>query len=347
VAAAHGHAERAVTLFDRLAAEPWRFDFYHVLRQLERANPQSPRIGESAARREEYVDLGQNPYLEFPASNLESAEVRDGRLRLIVKFLGLLGPQGALPLATTDESLGWLIMRDDAFPRFLDLFNNRFLQLFFRAWADARPIAQHDRPSEDRFIAYIGSSIGLGTEPFRELDSIPDIAKLEFAGLIAPKAKSASRLARFLRGLFGTKIEIEEFVGSWLSFEPGDRTALGSRLATLGRDLLIGSSVFSVEDKIRIRLFVKDFAQYERFLPARGSDLAKPLADAVFFYVGDELDWDVELAIPSGEVKPVKLGMSGRLGWTSWVSPNWASTEEYRCDARFHLAERLRAEAKT
>jgi type VI secretion system protein ImpH len=347
MAAAHGHAERAVTLFDQLAAEPWRFDFYHVLRQLERANPQSPRIGESAARREEYVDLGQDPYLEFPASNLESAIVRDGRLKLIVKFLGLLGPQGALPLATTDESLGWLIMRDDAFPRFLDLFNNRFLQLFFRAWADARPIAQHDRPREDRFIAYIGSSIGLGTDPFRDLDSIPDIGKLAFAGLIAPKAKSASRLARFLRGLFGTRIEIDEFVGSWLSFEPGDRTALGGKHATLGRDLLIGSSVFSVEDKIRIRLFVKDFAQYERFLPARGSDLAKPLADAVFFYIGDELDWDVELAIPSGEVKPVKLGLSGRLGWTSWVSPNWATTEEYRCDARFHLAERLRGEAKT
>lgn len=334
-----------MTLFDELAAEPWRFDFYHVLRQLERANPQLPRIGQSAARREEYVDLGQNPYLEFPASNLEKATVRDGRLKLMVKFLGFLGPQGALPLATTDESLGWLIMRDDAFPRFLDLFNNRFLQLFFRAWADARPIAQHDRPSEDRFFAYIGSAIGLGTDPLRNLDSVPDIARLEFAGLIAPKAKSASRLARFLRGLFGTKIEIEEFVGSWLSFDPSDRTALGQKHAALGKDLLIGSSVFSVEDKIRIRLFVKDFAQYERFLPAEGSDLARPLADAVFFYIGDELDWDVELAIPSGEVKPVKLGMTGRLGWTSWISPNWTSTDEYRCDARFRFTERLRRTA--
>lgn len=346
MAAAHGPAEGVVSLFDELAAEPWRFDFYAVLRQLERANPHRPRIGQSAVRRDEYVDLGQNPYLEFPASNLESASVRDGRLKLIVKFLGLLGPQGALPLSTTDESMGWLFRDDDAFPRFLDLFNNRFLQLFFRAWADARPIAQHDRPAEDRFIAYVGSSIGLGAESLRNRDSIPDIAKLEFAGLIAPKAKSASRLARFLRGLFGTKVEIEEFVGAWLSFEPGDRTALGGKHATLGRDLLVGSSVFSVEDKIRIRLYVRDFAQYERFLPARGSDLARPLADAVFFYVGDELDWDVELAIPSGEVKPVRLGQTGRLGWTTWISPNWASTDEYRSDARFHLVDRLRGDTK-
>ena len=39
-----------------------------------------------------------------------------------------------------------MLMRDDAFPRFLDILNHRFLQLFFRAWADARPVAQHDRP---------------------------------------------------------------------------------------------------------------------------------------------------------------------------------------------------------
>jgi type VI secretion system protein ImpH len=341
MAAADGNPEIIMKLIDQWIAEPWRFDFYHVLRQLERANANRPRIGDSAARREEYVDLGQDPYLEFPASNLASVTEREDRLKIIVKFLGLLGPQGALPLATTDESLGWLTMRDDAFPRFLDLFNGRFLQLFFRAWSNARPIGQHDRPSQDRFVAYIGSFIGLGTKACNDLDSVPDIAKLEYAGLIAPKAKCASRLARFLRGLFGVQVEIEEFVGSWLVFDPEDRTAIGRRHAALGKDLLLGSSVFSIEDKIRIRLYIKDFAHYERFLPAEGSDLSRPLADAVFFYIGDELDWEVELAIPSGEVAPVRLGVGSRLGWTSWVSPNWASAEEYRCDARFHLTDRM------
>jgi type VI secretion system protein ImpH len=333
-----------VSLIDDMKAEPWRFDFYNALRHIERANADKPRIGDSATRRDEYLELGQDPYLEFPASNLASVSDQAGRLRIIVKFLGLLGPQGALPLPTTDESLGWLLMRDDAFPRFLDLLNNRFLQLFFRAWSNSRPIGQHDRPAEDRFFAYIGSAIGLGTKPYSNLDSIPDITKLEYAGLLAPKAKSASRLGRFLRGMFGVKVEIDEFVGSWLAFEPDDRTAIGRKHAAVGRDLLLGSSVFSVEDKIRIRLYVRDFANYEQFLPSDGN-LSRPLADAVFFYIGDELDWDVELAIPAGQVKPVKLGLAGRLGWTSWVSPNWTSAEEYRCDARFHLAERLRGKA--
>jgi type VI secretion system protein ImpH len=343
MAGSHGLAETLVMLIDEMKAEPWRFDFYHVLRQIERAHADRPRIGDSAARREEYVDLGQDPYLEFPASNLASVTEEDGRLRIIVKFLGLLGPQGALPLATTDESLGWLLMRDDAFPRFLDLVNNRFLQLFFRSWSDARPIAQHDRPAEDRFVAYIGAMIGLGTQVYSDLDTVPDMAKLAFAGLIAPKAKSASRLSSFLQGLFGVRVEIDEFVGSWLTFETNDRSRLGQKLASLGQDLLLGSSVLSVEDKFRLRIYVRDFAQYEQFLPTETPNLSEPLADAVFFYIGDELDWDVELAIPSGAVAPVTLGQSGRLGWTTWVSPNWTSSEDYRCDARFHLSARFRA----
>ena len=188
--------------------------------------------------------------------------------------------------------------------------------------------------------------MGLGTPVYADLDTVPDMAKLAFAGLVAPKAKSASRLAGLLQGLFGVRVEIDEFVGSWLVFDEGDRSSLGGKHARLGKDLLLGASVFSVEDKFRVRLYVKDFAQYERFLPTRDRNLSEPLADAVFFFIGDELDWDVELAIPAGSVAPVKLGQSGRLGWTSWISPNWTSTDEYRCDARFHLSERLRARRK-
>jgi type VI secretion system protein ImpH len=330
-----------VSLIDEMKAEPWRFDFYSVMRKLERSYPDRPRIGDSSARREEYVDLGQDPFMDFPASNLARvANAEDGRLRVYTKFLGMLGPQGALPLTTTEESMEWMLMRDDAFPRFLDLFNHRFLQLFFRAWSDARAIAQHDRPKEDRFIAYLGSTIGLGSGPFRDLDTVPDPGKLAFAGLIGPQAKSASRLRGFISGLFDVKVEIDQFVGTWLTFDPSNRTRIGQAHSALGTDVLVGASVFSVQDKIRVRIFTKNMRQFERFLPS--GDLCEPLADAVYFYIGDQLEWEVELALPAGEVEPTKLGSFGRLGWTSWASPNWASSEAYRCDTRFHPAERMR-----
>jgi type VI secretion system protein ImpH len=326
---------------DQLIGEPWRFDLFNVLRRLEREHPQKPRVSDSATLTDEYVILSQNPYMEFPASTLEGA-IREpsGRTRLIARFLGMFGPQGALPLTTTEESYIWLLERDDAFPRFVDIFQRRFLALFFRAWADPRPIAQNDRPAEDRFTAYIGSMIGVGSPPYRNVDTISDFAKMEFAGLIAPKAKSASRLRSLIAGLFGVKVEIDEFVGSWLPFDKGECTQLGSNQSRLGADVILGSSAFSVSDKFRMRIFVKDIAQYERFLP--GPDLAQQVGDAVFLHLGEEFDWDMELAIPAGEITPVRLGLGAKLGWTSWMAPNWSRTDQtIRTDARFHVVSRM------
>jgi type VI secretion system protein ImpH len=331
----------AVTFLRNLESEPWRFDYFTVLRHLERIFADRPRIGDSATRREELVQLGQDPFMDFPASNLARVVLDDDKPpKVFVKYLGLLGPQGALPLATTEEAYHYVLSQDDAFPRFLDIFNHRFIQLFFRAWADSRPIVQHDRPKADRFVAYIGSAIGIGSKPYQNLDRVPDAAKLGFAGLIGAQAKCASRLAGAVRGLFNVKAEVEEFVGSRLMIEATEWTILGGRYNRLGQDTLLGRTVFSVQDKIRVRIFTKNLAQYIRFLPT--GDLCEPLADFVFFYNGEQLDWDVELAIPSGAAEPMRIGKFGQLGWTSWMAPNWTSMEAYRRDARFHPAERMR-----
>jgi type VI secretion system protein ImpH len=232
-------------------------------------------------------------------------------------------------------------MRDDAFVRFLDLFNNRFLQLFFRAWADSRPIAHRDRPSEDRFVAYVGTTVGLGSPIYYGLDTVADSGKLAFAGLMGAQAKSASRLKQLIAGVFGVKVEVEEFVGSYLKLDAGDRTSLGQQNASLGRDILVGSSVFSVQDKIRVRVFSRNLGEYMQFLPTGAR--SEPLVDLVFFYIGEQLDWDIELALPSAEVNPIRLSQFGQLGWTTWIASDTpTTTQEYRCDARFNPAERLR-----
>ncbi|MDE3177178.1 MAG: type VI secretion system baseplate subunit TssG [Pseudomonadota bacterium] len=331
---------------ERLAAEPWRFDWLATMRRIERAHPDKPRIGDSASRREEFVLVSQNPFLEFPDSTIEAAS-RDeqGRVRIVARFLGMFGPQGALPLTTTDEAYAWLRARDDAFARFADIVQSRFLALFFRAWADARPIAQNDRPEQDRFRDYVGSGIGLGAAWFKNRDTVHDFVKLEYAGLLGPRVKSVSRLRFFLSGLVGSRVEIEEFAGVWLTLDESERSRLGAARSGLGTDCMLGATAFSVSDKFRIRVYARDFAHYEQFLP--GAAMADQIADAVFSYVGDEYDWDLELAIPAGEVRAARVGLGAKLGWTGWMAPNWSNVDQqWRTDARFHLISR-RAAAKS
>ena len=158
--------------------------------------------------------------------------------------------------------------RDDAFPRFLDILNHRFLQLFFRAWADARPVAQHDRPEADRFETYIGSMVGLGSPAFRDLDGVPDTSKLAFSGLMAPQAKSASRLRSLIvrpvrreggdRRVRRHAAEVRR--GGPDPPRPEEQRRSASTCSS-------AASMFSVQDKIRIRVYTKNMTEYRSFLP--------------------------------------------------------------------------------
>ncbi len=329
-----------MTYRDELLAEPWRFDFFSVLRELERASPDKPRIGDSSSLSEDLVEILQDPFLEFPASNIVRFEnKKDAAPALYTKFLGFLGPQGALPLDKTIEAFLWNNRHDPSFSRFLDIFGNRFRQLFFRAWSDARPIGQFDRPKEDRFYSYVGSVAGIGSESFFDRDSVDDIAKLSFAGLVGSHIKCGPRLMQLIRGVFKVDIEVLERIGSWLSFEKSDMVALGSSGYSLGENVFLGAHVYSINEKIRISIKAGDLEQYRRFLPS--GDLSDNLTDLIFFYLGHRYEFDIQLSLPARCAPAAQLGVSGELGWTSWIMPdNDAPEDVYLSNARFDPMER-------
>ena len=335
-----------MTFRDELRNDPWGTDLFAALRRFERGTKSKPRIGDSAVTGEEVVSLGQDPYLEFPASNVSSFEERDGQVpKIYSRFLGFFGPQGALPINTTVDAYQWSQSRDPSFARFTDIFANRFLQLFFRAWADAQPIAHHDRPDDDRFADYVGSFGGIGVASLKGRDSLDDIAKLPFAGLVNADVKSASRLRQLLRGIFHAEVDIEERVGSWLTFEPSDRLLLGGD-AQLGLGTYVGDRVYSINDKIYVLIRARDLKQYRRFLP-RGEQFDQ-LTDLIFFYIGHRFEFDVRLSLPARYAPPTRLGQSGELGWTAWVTPNNdAGDDVYFDDAHFNALERRAAERQS
>ena len=241
--------------------------------QLERtlSGPAADRRQRGASRGIRRARAGSLTWIFRPRTWAASITASRAACSVFVKFLGLLGPQGALPLTTTEESLGWVLMRDDAFPRFLDLFNHRFLQLFFRAWADARPIAQHDRPRHDRFIAYIGSMIGIGIAA--------RIATSISAGPGQARVRGPDRAAGEI-GLAADELHQrpvrrqgrDRGVRRHLAGVRSAAIARGSGAGNseLGTDLLVGASIFSVQDKIRIRIYTsRTWRSIERFLADR------------------------------------------------------------------------------
>lgn len=320
------------------------YDFLDLMRRLEHATPSKPRIGEGGSSSEAVVKLGQQPHIDFSDSNVGLVKTnKDGTFEVHSRFLGLLGPQGALPLHTTYEATHWTNMRDEAFARFLDIINNRFQQLFFRAWANARPAVQADRPHQNQFLTYMGATIGIGTPDMQGRGRLHDFSKLALAGLMAPAAKSASRIENIVAWLFRAKVQVQEFVGVWLPLEEREQATLKGGVA-LGGDSIIGKAAYSMSDKFRIRLETNSLAEFETFLPD-GINF-EPLADIIRFYLGDVFIYDVEIGLAESKTKPAQLGGFGRLGWTSWMAkPEASDTDTVRWDCRFHPAEFKHAQA--
>jgi len=318
-----------------VAAEPWRFDMFAAIRRFEALNAGKPRIGDSAARREEYLDLGQAPHLRFTASNIARLTPASGggKARMLVHFLGMLGPMGPLPLATTDEALRWFEHHDEAFCRFLDIFNNRFLQLFYRAFADARPAEQRARTKDDRFAVYVGSAAGVGSATWRKFDAMPDLDKLRFAGLLGARSVSASRIEYLVSGSFGVRAEVGQFIGIALELGSEEVSRLGKRHATLGGGALLGSRVLSVDHKFRLCIHCDDLKTYENFLP--GGKWCQRLVDTLANAVGQEYEWDVELTLAEQLARPIRLGDYGQLGWTGWMRKPSRSEARRLVRARF------------
>jgi type VI secretion system protein ImpH len=311
-------ATHRVSFLRALRDRPFKYDFHMAMRRLETLYRDHPRWGEAARPSDEPIRLGQDPELAFPPAMLASfVEPSDGASgRLSVRFFGLFGPQGPLPLHLTEYVRERLRHAGDrTFSAFADLFHHRLLLLFHRAWSTAQPTAAQDRPLENRFDSYVGALLGIGMASLRGRDSIPDRAKLQYVGWLANPTRSADGLQALLADYFDHPVAIQQFVGQWLELPDESRWRLGASrdVSTLGRTAVLGQRTWRCDQKFRIVLGPLSREHFRRLLP--GTAALEQLSTLVRTYVGDELDWDVRLVLAEDASKQVELGRGDRLGW--------------------------------
>jgi type VI secretion system protein ImpH len=313
---------RVVERLRALEEEAQRYSLFAALRQLECLNADKPRIGAAARLSDEAVRFGQEPSLAFAPSTVAAFEQgsvgRPGYLTTF--FFGVFGPNGPLPLHLTEYAHSReLNYNDPSFRRFTDIFHHRLLSLFYRAWADAQPAVSLDRPQPRRFDLYVGSLLGIAAPEFLGRDSLSDDAKRSRAGRFALASRPAEGLIGVLTDFFALEFGVREFVGEWLHLPKSNRLRLGEdeETATLGRNSVLGESVWSCQHCFRLVCGPLAFADFDRMLPGQPS-LAK-LRDLVRNYLGDEFKWTVNLVLRKGEIPQCRLGVADQLGWTTWL----------------------------
>ncbi len=315
-------AEFPLTPIDELRQQPYRFEFFAALRWLECLYSDQPRIGAAVLPTEEPIRLGQDCAMAFPPASLTTCQdlPAPAVMQLNVAFLGLFGPHGPLPLHLTEYALERVRShKDHTLLGFADMFHHRLLTLFYRSWASAQPTVNHDRPEQDRFGDYLASLCGLGLPSLRHRDAMQDKAKLYFAGRLASVAKNAEGLEAMITRYLLVTTRLSEFIGEWIGIEVADRCRLGAspRTGSLGQTAIIGVKAFECQYRFRIHIGPLSRERFEQFLPG-GPGLPALLA-VVRNYLGDELQWDVQLILLQDEVPALVLGQTGQLGWTTWL----------------------------
>lgn len=325
-----------LTLFRALEEKPYQYGYFQALRRIECLFPQLPRIGQALRPADEPLRLAQEAALTFAPATLSCFGTPPGSMvpRMEVRFFGLLGPNGPLPLHLTEFVRARALHAGDLAPaRFLDVFHHRFLAMFYRAWAQAQPTVSLDRPRQDRFALYAGALCGLGDASLHRRDQLQDFAKLFYVGLLARQVRNADGLAAILSGYFRVPVALEQHVGHWMALPQEDRTRLAAAASQLGRTAIVGRRVWDRQGKFRLRLGPLALEQYEDFLPG-GTALPKLVA-WVRQYLCFEYDWDVRLVLRREAVPPTRPGRCGRLGWSSWLgkAPRQQDAAELVLDA--------------
>jgi type VI secretion system protein ImpH len=294
--------------------------------------------------------------MAFPPSSvvaLEKGEA-DTPAAMTVAFLGLLGPARMLPDSYTELAMEQRAFGDESFAAFFDLFHNRLLALYYRAWekhqfALGREQAGCDR---DAMTGYLLDLIGMGTAGLEGQLSFPVEALLRYAGVLAQRPRSAECLRTLLHDYLHVPVAIEQFRGRWHRLENDELTVLGGheRCCQLGEGAAAGDMVWTLQSLIRVVLGPLSAEEFFEFLPD-GSRFQE-VTGLIRWFLGPTIDFELQPLLAAG-VKP-KWGALGcvswsdgerssRLGWSSWLTASpFVETAD---DAVFAESELVGAEA--
>ncbi|MCH2219109.1 MAG: type VI secretion system baseplate subunit TssG [Dechloromonas sp.] len=327
-------------LVDHSLQEPERYEFFQLVRLYEivfarHARRQGSDVVNERIRFRNSLRLGFAPSQVdaiAPSYRLDDEGLNSGELEQIEvtpSFMGMLGINGTLPilyvfLARSGKTSHERFKKDESGRAFLDLFTNRAVGHFYRAWKKYRLPILYETNRQNRFLPLVLALGGLGFDALRERLSaspgaIDDESIAWLTGLLRQRPVSAEALQRVLGAYFRETVRIEQFVGHWYVVPVEQRSCLGSRNATLGGNALVGERVWQRNLRVRIHIGPLRHARYMAFLPS--GELASALEKILSLTTGGQFEYEIRPILRAEDVKPATLGGEGgcRLGYDSFM----------------------------
>jgi len=336
----------ATGLIDQARAQPYRFEFFQLVRLLRLHYSRAGRIDPETRPHDDPLRFRSQLSLAFPVSEVselkferaERTNANDQPLSEVqVTFMGLVGPSGVLPRPYTELLINRHIQhRDDAAHAFMDLFSHRMVAQFYQAWQKYKFHIEHERKGSSDFERYLLNMVGFG-EQARQRKFTGNDSGLRhelfsyFAGLFSQRPRNPQNLQAMLSFYFALPFTLRPFAGRWLKLETEQCTRLGRQNAQLGQSSVVGNRVWDYQSCVRIEIGPLELADYRRFQP--GTVDYHKLVELVRFYLGPSLDFELAPKLKHEAVPVARLGREGgvALGWLGWLKRPGSQVAPARC----------------
>ena len=293
-------------------------DFFYLLRLIENIREDLPKIGEAKSPDFEAVRFGQTPYLSFPETTISSIQESHRHkedLSILVYFMGLLGPNGPLPLEMTSYIYQRSIHEYDlSTKRFLDIINHRFISLFYRAFSKNEISVNFDRKQSELEKLY-QTLTGVG---FFSKNKLPSYSALSLLRYLICKDKSSDGLEKALMLFFDMPLRVVPFLQKQHQIPKEYLLHLGDKeTSLLGINTQIGNHYFTKTKDISIVVGPISFKDSFAFMPRQTAFVQ--LCEIIKLYLDKPIDFDLVLEIDSSTIEGAVLNGNFALGQSTHI----------------------------
>jgi len=316
---------------DWLRREPQRFEFDATVRLL--------MLEARSADPASVMDFRAVPSLAQPSVDVTAvgSKGEDGRPLVANTVMGLIGPSGVLPRGYTEIVQSTLRDRSRALPDFLDLLSTRLVAHFAAARTKYRPHRIAELASFgpgipfDKLSQLLLALTGYANAGMLERLEMGALPLCHYAGFFAMRPRSADRMEALASDWLGSRVEVIQFAGTWLSIPPNQRTvlaqgSLAGRFDRLGVDAAVGTRAWDAQARVILRIGPLALTAFSALLP--DGPALRRLVSLVRAYLGFETGFAINPVLSAAEIPPLRLVPTGesngdeteaRLGWNTWL----------------------------
>lgn len=336
---------RQDNLAQKLFFEPFLFEFSQAVHLLCALG----QIDSDALNRGDFLAFKSSLLLSPPASdllalmpqeaphlqNLGAKKLFKGgykkglALNAYVNFFGIAGAQGPLPTVYTEDILRRLKVRDASLADFFDIFNHRFMTLFYRLQQRRLPTLLRDTPDK----SLLGNTLLSLSGVRKKKDSALQLRSfLPVAQILWKRPHTPQGLSQLLKHHFGLSNIVSSFRGRVFKIPMHRRTRVGHthcRNNALAHSFVLGKRAYTVVQGIQIDLEIHNRKQFLGFLPK--GEYYESLLRVVRSYIGTRLSFELILSLKEAPVfRLASKTFPLRLGWTTWLGGRAEITSKQR-----------------